>query len=156
MAVLVCIQVEEFRVKIFDSEQKICRREPIMRQKKNKNKKQQQQLGDLDKIQAFFSYGWGVIHHMCVWINSLQLCLTLCHPMDRLLCPWNFPGKNTGMGCYAFLQRIFPTQELSQVPLSPVLAGGLFTTRTTWEDPHLLYPFICWWTFGLFPCSWLL
>ena len=25
--------------------------------KKNKNKKQQQQLGDLDKIQAFFSYG---------------------------------------------------------------------------------------------------
>ena len=25
------------------------------------------------------------------------------------LCPWNSPGKNTGVGCHAFLQRIFPT-----------------------------------------------
>ena len=28
----------------------------------------------------------------------------------RLLCPWNSPGKNTGVGCYFLLQRIFPTQ----------------------------------------------
>ena len=28
----------------------------------------------------------------------------------RLLCPWNFPGKNTGVGCHALLQGIFPTQ----------------------------------------------
>ena len=28
----------------------------------------------------------------------------------RLLCPWNFPDKNTGMGCHALLQGIFPTQ----------------------------------------------
>ena len=28
----------------------------------------------------------------------------------RLLCPWNSPGKNIGMGCYALLQGIFPTQ----------------------------------------------
>ena len=27
----------------------------------------------------------------------------------RLLCPWNFPGKNTGVGCHFFLQGIFPT-----------------------------------------------
>ena len=25
-------------------------------------------------------------------------------------CAWNFPGKNTGMGCHALLQGIFPTQ----------------------------------------------
>ena len=30
----------------------------------------------------------------------------------RLLCPWDSPGKNTGMGCYALLQGIFPTQGL--------------------------------------------
>ena len=29
----------------------------------------------------------------------------------RLLCPWDFPGKNTEMACYFLLQRIFPTQE---------------------------------------------
>ena len=28
----------------------------------------------------------------------------------RLLCPWDFPGKNTGVGCYFLLQGIFPTQ----------------------------------------------
>ena len=27
----------------------------------------------------------------------------------RLLCPWNSPGKNTGVGCHFFLQGIFPT-----------------------------------------------
>ena len=28
----------------------------------------------------------------------------------RLLCPWDSPGKNTGVGCYALLQGIFLTQ----------------------------------------------
>ena len=29
----------------------------------------------------------------------------------RLLGPWDSPGKNTGVGCHALLQGIFPTQE---------------------------------------------
>ena len=28
----------------------------------------------------------------------------------RLLCLWDPPGKNTGVGCYALLQPVFPTQ----------------------------------------------
>ena len=28
----------------------------------------------------------------------------------RLLCPWNSPGKNTGVGCHFLLQRIFQTE----------------------------------------------
>ena len=28
----------------------------------------------------------------------------------RLLCPWDSPGKNTGMGCHSLLQGIFPIQ----------------------------------------------
>jgi len=28
--------------------------------------------------------------------------------IGRLLCPWNFPGKNPGMGCHFLLQGIFP------------------------------------------------
>ena len=27
----------------------------------------------------------------------------------RLLCPWEFPVKNPGVGCHFLLQRIFPT-----------------------------------------------
>ena len=29
---------------------------------------------------------------------------------SRLLCPWNFPGNYTGVGCHALLQGIFLTQ----------------------------------------------
>ena len=28
----------------------------------------------------------------------------------KLLCPWNFPGKNTGVGSHSLLQGIFLTQ----------------------------------------------
>ena len=49
--------------------------------------------------------------------KSLQLCLTLCNPMVHSppgsSCPWNSPGKNTGVGCHALLQGIFPTQGLN-------------------------------------------
>jgi hypothetical protein len=27
-----------------------------------------------------------------------------------LLCPWDFPGQNTGVGCHFLFQRIFLTQ----------------------------------------------
>ena len=49
--------------------------------------------------------------HVCL---VTQLCPTLCNPMD-----WSppgssvhgdSPGKNTGVGCHALLQGIFPTQ----------------------------------------------
>ena len=50
----------------------------------------------------------------------------------RLLCPWDSPGKNTGVGCCAHLQGIFPTQELNPKSLtSPALEGGFFTTGTS-------------------------
>ena len=31
----------------------------------------------------------------------------------RLLCPWDFPCKSTGVGCHFLLQSIFPTQGLN-------------------------------------------
>ena len=31
----------------------------------------------------------------------------------RPLCPWNSPGKKTGVGCHSLLQGIFPTQGLN-------------------------------------------
>ena len=31
----------------------------------------------------------------------------------RLLCPWDSPGKNTGVGCHSLLQRICLTQGLN-------------------------------------------
>ena len=43
-----------------------------------------------------------------------QSCLTLWGPHGlqptRLLCPWDSPGQNTGVGSHSLLQGIFPTQ----------------------------------------------
>ena len=42
-----------------------------------------------------------------------KLCPTLCDPHGlwptRLLCPWDRPGQNNGVGCHFLLQGIFPT-----------------------------------------------
>ena len=45
-----------------------------------------------------------------------QSCPILCNPMDcshQLLCLWNSPGKNTGVGCHFLLQGGFLTQGLN-------------------------------------------
>ena len=56
----------------------------------------------------------------------------------KLLCPWDFPGKNTGVGCHDLLQGIFLTQGLNshllhflrwQVDSSPLTPPGKITRR---------------------------
>ena len=47
--------------------------------------------------------------------NSLQPQQTIVH---WRLFPWNFPGKNTGVGCHFLFQEIFWTQGSSTCPLS--------------------------------------
>ena len=50
-----------------------------------------------------------------------QSCLILCDPMDcepaKLLCSWDFPNRNTGVGCRFFLQGPFLTQGSNPYPL---------------------------------------
>ena len=52
---------------------------------------------------------WGFL---CVLVA--QSCLTLCDPMDcsppGSSAHGDSPGKNTGVGCHALLQGVFPTQ----------------------------------------------
>ena len=65
---------------------------------------------------------------MCLVTDS---CPTLCNPMD--CSPPGFsvhgdsPGKNTGVGCHAFLQGIFPKQGSNPCLLCPLhwQAGSL-------------------------------
>ena len=40
----------------------------------------------------------------------IQSCPTLCNFTDCSLCPWNSPGKNTGVDCHFLLWGIFLTQ----------------------------------------------
>ena len=75
-----------------------------------------------------------------LWSPGLcaQSCLTLCNPMDCIppvLCPWDFPGKNTGVGCHFLLQGIFPTQGSNIVSCTGRRILYWWTTR---EAPDLL------------------
>ena len=72
---------------------------------------------------------------MCVLscVSCVQLFATLWTLAPGLLYPWDSPSKNIGVSCHALLQGIFLTQGLNPRLLSPALAGGLFTTSTTWE-----------------------
>ena len=51
---------------------------------------------------------------MCVRAHSQSVVPDTLQPRGLqptgLLCPWNSPGKNIGVGCHALLQGIFPTQ----------------------------------------------
>ena len=53
---------------------------------------------------------------VCVCVLVAQSCLTLCDPMDYsllgssvhgiILCPWNYPGRNIGVGCHFLLHGV--------------------------------------------------
>ena len=77
----------------------------------------------VDQVYIFFTtkYHQKVVSYfycymcVCMCVQVTQLCLTLCGPLGcspSLLCPWDFPGNNTGGGCRFLLQGIFLTQGL--------------------------------------------
>ena len=49
----------------------------------------------------------------CSVTKAWLFCNPLLYRQLWLLCPWVFPGKNTGVGCHFLLQEIFPTQGLN-------------------------------------------
>ena len=58
-----------------------------------------------------------------------------------LLCLWDSPGKNTGVGSHFLLQEIFLTQGLKPSPVSPAspTAGRFFTAEPPGKPQlHLL------------------
>ena len=85
----------------------------------------------LDTLSIFFNTHYS----LCV---RAQSCPTLGDPLDcRLLCPWDFPGKNTGVSCHFFLQGIFPTQRSNPDPLSTtvVIASFYGTSNSICPEP---------------------
>ena len=51
------------------------------------------------------------LQSVCVCVLVVQSCPTLCDPIDcsqpgSSLSPWNFSGKNTGVGCHSLLQDL--------------------------------------------------
>ena len=52
-------------------------------------------------------------NYVCIYVCLAMFDSLWSHELEptMLLCPWDFPGKNTGVGCHPLLQGIFPTQE---------------------------------------------
>ena len=72
-----------------------------------------------------------------VWMRAkyLQSSLTLCNPMDcSLPVSSDYLSKNTGVGCHALLQGVFPTQGLNLCLLRLLhrQVGSLPLGNTTW------------------------
>ena len=69
-------------------------------------------------------------------LSHVQLFATSWTEAARLLCPWNFPDKNTGVGCHFLLQRIFLTQGLNP--------RVLHWQADSLPLSHLGSPCLCW------------
>ena len=68
--------------------------------------------------------------------------------IPRLLCPWDSPGKNVGVGFYALPPGDLPDPGIQPTsPTSPALAGGFFTTEPPGKSNKLHKPFKfgCFW-----------
>ena len=58
-----------------------------------------------------------------------------------LLCQWNFPGKNTGVGCYFLLQGIFLTQGIES---RCITHSSILACRNPWTvEPGRLHLWGC-------------
>ena len=69
-------------------------------------------------------YIFQVLKKLCVCVSHSVMSNSLqphgLYPA-RLLCPWDSPGKNNGVGSHSLLQGIFLTQDPGIEPGSPEL-----------------------------------
>ena len=88
----------------------------------------------------------------CVWLFATPLTVACQAPL-----PWDSPGEITGVGCRALLQETIATQALNQCLLSLLhwqvgsLSLSHWRSTSIVQIPHLVCPFVSWWTLGLFP-----
>ena len=105
--------------------------------------------------------------HICVYCCCLvaKSCPTLLQPAwtaqlfcnphglsTRLLCPWDFPGKNTGVGCHFLLQRIFwpRNQTCCFLHCRWIL---YHRGKPIYINTYLNYSLLVWWSKFVLPCA---
>ena len=70
------------------------------------------------------------VKSMCSVVADSVIPWTVAHQASR---PWNFPGKNTGVGCHFLLQGIFPTLGLNPSLLCLLHCRQILYHCATWE-----------------------
>ena len=82
-------------------------------------------------VSSFLILETKAVMFLIVVQSRSQVRLLRAHGMQpaRLLCPWGFPSKNTGVGCHFPPLGDLPNPEIELGSLeSPAIAGGFFTT----------------------------
>ena len=79
--------------------------------------------------------------YMLSCFNHVQFFATLWTVACQILCPWDSPDKNTGVGFHALLQGIFLAQGLNLGLLSCRQFLYHWATRNTRNDLSLIYSF---------------
>ena len=86
-----------------------------------------------------------ILHHTLksVLYSVFIACIMPLQPYT-LLCPWDFPGNNIGVGCHFLLQGIFPIQgsnpRLLHWQADSLLLSHLGFPRSRVTDRLNLYP----------------
>ena len=77
-----------------------------------------------------------------VWCVSSSVVSNFLWPHglypSKLLCPWHFPGKNTGMGCLFLVQGTFMTQELDLHLLHLLHCRQFFTSSICFIHGYIM------------------
>ena len=85
--------------------------------------------------------------------SRVQLFVTLRLQPTRFLCPWDSPGKNTGVGFHALLAGLFPSQgikpmsltfnlhwQAGSLPLEPPGKSRVLSSRNHWSyHAYIIY-----------------
>ena len=86
-----------------------------------------------------------VMWHRCVCSAAPDALQPHGLQLTRVLCPWDFSGKNTGVGCHFLLQGMSLTQCTNPHLLCLLheqvvffLSFFFFATSTNWEARHLI------------------
>ena len=97
-------------------------------------------------VQVSIKWWMGKCVYVCVSCSVVSDCLGphgLSSP--RLLCPWDFPGKSTGVGCHFLLQGIFPAQGLHP-GLSHCWQSLYCLSHQGSQCESGVYPSVCLWS----------
>ena len=116
------------------------------------------------KIPALYLYGGlRLVTESLVCVSSVMSDSLQPHGVKpaRLLCPWDFPGKNTGICCHFLLQGTFLTQGLNthllhwQVDFLPLVSPGMLRViMLLWKLTIPLWQFEATYQNKVFPSLW--
>ena len=80
---------------------------------------------------------WSVPQHKMYWWTERWIAyFRLRQRSARLICPWDSPGENTGVGCHALLQGGLPNPGITPISCVSDIAGRFFTTEAL-EKPQI-------------------